>query len=448
MSQKARVVWSEGMFLRTQHFQQQDRWIEGLVRGAVGSLRGNAWGFNALELDSGLLAQGKIALRRCAGILPDGTPFAIPDEAPHPDPLLIPPGSAQTTVYLTLPIELAGATEIDPMGKPATGARYAAREVELRDSIAHAEGMAPVHIAEMRFGLRAGAPERDSQTDLAIARVAAVQAGGGLVLDPEFAPPCLQFGSSPWLVSFVDEVQGKLTSVAEERAAFVAGKRPQGAGDLADFLILQLGNRYLAGARHLAALGSAHPEDIYRWLLEFLAEASTFATSGVLVAPEMEPYRHAECWQAFRPLMTEVRRVLLDLARPDRKAIQIPLKRYPSGVRAAEVQDRGLFGRAVFFIAVQAPVSADRLRQLLPGQIKIGPAEDIQSIVRAAVPGIPISHVPTIPREIPVRRGMVYFELDRQNDYWRRLSKSAGLAIHVTGDLSEGMDMECWAVRN
>ena len=29
-----RVVWQEGMFLRAQHFQQQDRWLEQLVRGA------------------------------------------------------------------------------------------------------------------------------------------------------------------------------------------------------------------------------------------------------------------------------------------------------------------------------------------------------------------------------------------------------------------------------
>ena len=28
-----RVVWQEGMFLRAQHFQQQDRWLEMLVRG-------------------------------------------------------------------------------------------------------------------------------------------------------------------------------------------------------------------------------------------------------------------------------------------------------------------------------------------------------------------------------------------------------------------------------
>jgi type VI secretion system protein ImpJ len=43
---------------------------------------------------------------------------------------------------------------------------------------------------------------------------------------------------------------------------------------------------------------------------------------------------------------------------------------------------------------------------------------------------------------------MVYFELDRENDYWRKLTSSAGLAFHVTGDLRDGMDLECWAIRD
>ena len=32
MSRGARIVWTEGMFLHTQHFQQHDRWAEELAR--------------------------------------------------------------------------------------------------------------------------------------------------------------------------------------------------------------------------------------------------------------------------------------------------------------------------------------------------------------------------------------------------------------------------------
>jgi type VI secretion system protein ImpJ len=434
------------MLLRTQHLQQQDRWVEALMRSATQGLRQYGWGFRELEIEPGLLAQGKLAIRRASGVMPDGTPFAVPDAAPCPEPFAIAPTAAQSIVYLALPVQIAGSAEIDPAGAEPTGARYMVREVEIRDSVAHAEAAsAPVHVAELRLRLLAGGAPRNAYAHLAVARVMAVQTDGMLVLDGEFPVPCLGFGVSPYLAAMVEEVVGKLESIARERAAFVTGRRVQ--GDVTDFAALLLCNRYLAGARHLAAQRAAHPEDLYRWALELLGEASTFAASGDLVAPALEPYRHAEPWLAFRPLVTELRRVLLDLARPDRKAVYIPLRLFPSGARTADVQDQALFTEATFYLAVQTQADPDTIRQRLPGQITIGPAEELDSMVRSAVRGIPLRHVPTVPREIPVRRQMVYFEIDRNNELWRRLPKTAGFAIHVIGELREGIEMECWAVR-
>ncbi|MDG4584969.1 MAG: type VI secretion system baseplate subunit TssK, partial [Candidatus Competibacter sp.] len=44
MSWYSKVVWSEGMFLRPQHFQQQDRYLEALVRQSCRHLRPYDWG--------------------------------------------------------------------------------------------------------------------------------------------------------------------------------------------------------------------------------------------------------------------------------------------------------------------------------------------------------------------------------------------------------------------
>ena len=62
MSWTNRVVWQEGMFLRTQHFQQQDRWTEQLVRGRVQALRPHPWGLIDYALDRDLLGTGRFAL--------------------------------------------------------------------------------------------------------------------------------------------------------------------------------------------------------------------------------------------------------------------------------------------------------------------------------------------------------------------------------------------------
>ena len=85
-----KVMWAEGMFLRTQHFQQAERYLEKLARTTVRALQPLAWGFSSLEIDQGLLKTGVFALTNASGILPDGTPFDIPGDDDHPLPLAVP----------------------------------------------------------------------------------------------------------------------------------------------------------------------------------------------------------------------------------------------------------------------------------------------------------------------------------------------------------------------
>src|SRR5437667_12093943 len=81
-----RVVWQEGMFLRAQHFQQQDRWLEMLVRTRAAALRPHSWGVIEMSIDRDLLSTGRFALSSAVGVFEDGTPFAVPGETDHPPP--------------------------------------------------------------------------------------------------------------------------------------------------------------------------------------------------------------------------------------------------------------------------------------------------------------------------------------------------------------------------
>ncbi len=66
MSENNRIVWSEGLFLRPQHFQQQERYLERYVEGRAGPLRAWSWGFSELEIERDLLAVGKLGPASCA----------------------------------------------------------------------------------------------------------------------------------------------------------------------------------------------------------------------------------------------------------------------------------------------------------------------------------------------------------------------------------------------
>ena len=87
MSWDSKVVWSEGMFLRAQHFQQNDRYLERLVRARTAGVRPYSWGISELRFNDALLKTGKFAVLACSGILDDGTPFSIPADTDAPAPL-------------------------------------------------------------------------------------------------------------------------------------------------------------------------------------------------------------------------------------------------------------------------------------------------------------------------------------------------------------------------
>ena len=64
MTWSSKVVWTEGMFLQPQHFQQHDRFTEFQLRERLAALTAYGWGFSSLALDEASLALGKLALEK------------------------------------------------------------------------------------------------------------------------------------------------------------------------------------------------------------------------------------------------------------------------------------------------------------------------------------------------------------------------------------------------
>jgi type VI secretion system protein ImpJ len=120
MSWNSRVIWQEGMFLRAQHFQQQDRWIEHALKSRVGALGPYWWGFSDLELDRTDLKNGRFRVHRAAGAFHDGTPFSFPGgEADPPPPLDLSDKVRDSIIYLAVPTPWPSASSRPPTPTPA-----------------------------------------------------------------------------------------------------------------------------------------------------------------------------------------------------------------------------------------------------------------------------------------------------------------------------------------
>ena len=84
MSIPSKVLWGEGLFLRPQHFQQQDQYHEARLRHTASALHPYLWGVGNLQWDFDALKAGKLRLEVLSLIFRDGEIVDAPASAPLP----------------------------------------------------------------------------------------------------------------------------------------------------------------------------------------------------------------------------------------------------------------------------------------------------------------------------------------------------------------------------
>ncbi len=118
MFARNRVIWSEGLFIKPQHFQQHQRYSEYLLEERLTSVSKYLYGIAELSLNPEYLAFGRIAIERAVGVMPDGTAFRIPQEDVMPEALEIEDGSLSNhLIYLAIPLRSESIMEVNWLTK-------------------------------------------------------------------------------------------------------------------------------------------------------------------------------------------------------------------------------------------------------------------------------------------------------------------------------------------
>lgn len=432
------------MFLQPQHFQQQDRHINRGMDTRFRLSNPYPWGFHALSIDEAALHQGKLALTQATGVFRDGTAFSMPDEDPTPLAIDVPADVRDERVVLAIALARPGVAESDvEAASSSMPARFHAIDVDVADCHAANLRQAPLQIGRLNLRLMLERDANEGFSSLCVGRVLERRADGRVMLDANQLPPLLHTVDHPVADGFLREVIGLLHQRGETLAARLAQPGRAGVGEIADFLLLQVCNRYepiLAHARRSPAL---HAEQLYAQLLALAGDLSTFRETKR--PSEIAVYKHEDPTASFASLMNDLRQSL-SMVR-EQSAIPIELQERKYGIRVAIIADVELQRTASFVLAVNAQVSSEQLRARFPAQVKIGPAERIRDLVNLQLPGVGLHALPVAPRQIPFHAGFCYFELDtRGNDMWRQLETSGGLAMHIAGDFP-GLELEFWAIR-
>ncbi|HEY8570191.1 type VI secretion system baseplate subunit TssK [Microbulbifer sp.] len=444
MSANNKVIWSEGMFLRPQHFQQQDRYLEQLVESRVGGLGPYTWGLLELAIDSEPLAMGKISLSRVSGIFPDGTPVLAPQHEHLPNVLDVPVNTRDEEVYLCIPLKRPGNQESVRDQEDFPQARYQASNFDARNSASTSGEAARIQVGKLRTCLKLGSDDRSGYAAIAIARIRERQPEKPVELDPEFIPPILNAEVSSVVKAYIEEVKGLLDHRGSALGHRLSDSGRSGSAEIADYLLLQVINRFEPLLKQITAQPRLHPHNLFLELLQLAGELSTF-TSGSKRPPEIPRYAHDNLQQSFTGLFAVLRQSLSTVL--EQTAIPMDLVQRKFGIYVAPITDPSLVKTASFVMAAKADMPGDLLRSRFPGQAKVAPVEAIRELISAQLPGISIRALPVAPRQIPYHAGFTYFEIERTGDLWQSMQRSGGFAVHLGAEFP-GLNMELWAIRN
>jgi len=445
MSWHNKIVWSEGLFLGPQHFQQQERYLETYAHKRASPLTPFYWGFEKYQIDHESLLLGKLVLSSVTGVFQDGTPFDAPAQTPLPPPLTIRVEHLEQRVYLAIPVRTPHTEETTFDDSAASLARYTAVDEELRDANAIGLGPKLVQLAQLRLRLLPEKELTDAWISLPIAKVSALHSDGSITLDQRLIPPVADYGTSPLLMDWITKIHGLTQLRAQALSARMTGEgKVEGAAEVSDFILLQMLNRYEPLLRHLLNVKESHPENIYQLLSGYAGELSTFIAS-TRRPQEWPPYQHLDPYFSFKNLVDLLYAMLNEVL--VRSAERIELQIRPHGVRLAVADAATLQSFSGLVLAVSANVTPEELAQRFPLQSKLGSPTQLPNLVRSHLPGIGISALPVPPRQIPFSTGFVYYEVNRIGPLWDDVLKHGGLGMY-TAEVFPGLNIELWGIRN
>ncbi|WP_394203334.1 type VI secretion system baseplate subunit TssK [Shewanella waksmanii] len=442
MSDFSPVAWTEGMFLRPQHMQQQERYLHHQYASLANRVTPLAWGIYRLEIDESLLRIGQLRLNHIECVFQDSTLAVLPQQHPLPEAISVAPGTSDQLVYIVLPVSKTTGQNISAMGQN-TITRFSFDDHNIVDTSVGAEAMEVLQVAKLNCQLKLQAEDRAGYVSLAIAKIIDVSEEGVIRLDKKFIVPSLAVEHNEVLQAMISEVHGMVVQRADAIAARLS--QAQGnASSIADFLMLQLLNKYQPILERYQTTLGIHPEQVFSTFSCLSAELATFSAPDKRVA-QLPDYHHEKLSACFSSLMMVLNQFLSSVY--EQSAIELPLERTKFGIYFSQIADKASLDNAEFVLAVKASIPNEELRQRLPAQIKIGSVETIRELVNNQLAGIGVAGLPVAPRQVPYHAGYHYFQLDKTHALWRSLQASGGIAIHLSGHYPD-LDIALWVIHN
>jgi type VI secretion system protein ImpJ len=340
-------------------------------------------------------------------------------------PPLVPDGA-----NCTLPAEDAGVLAPKVNG---TSTRYVSEPRFLYDENTGRDEK-QVQLGRKSIRLLVETENLEGLTVLPIARVMR-DGTGHFVYDPSFIPPSLTINASERLMMY----GRRLVEILDEKAATFFRGRSGGvkfhAGfssqEIAGFWFLHTVNSSLSALRHLLMSKRGHPEELY---MEMSRLGGALCTFGLDSHPRTLPlYDHENLDLCFQALDEHLRKHL-EVVVPT-NCVQIPLAEVGRYTYQGEVSDQRCLGVSRWILAVKSDVGEIDIISRAPRLVKVCSAKFLPELVKTALPGMVLTHLPVPPSAIAPRVDYQYFGINRAGSCWEHIVETRRVGVYVPGEL-------------
>ncbi|RYA22266.1 type VI secretion system baseplate subunit TssK [Malaciobacter marinus] len=438
-----KIVWKEGLFIRPQHFQQNDRHYSHELRTRTIESRANNWGFFNLDIDKTLLNTGKLLIKSASGILPDGTLFELSSQNENDLIIEVKASDVGKFIYLTLPLYIENSDEIHFEEQETLLTRYKSKLIKDIPNINAGENSSSdILIAKYNFKLQFEEDINQGLLKLKVAKIGNVSATQSVSLESSFEPTFLHLNSCESLLSKIKELSSMLNYRAEKLAEKISDTTLQST-ELGHYLMLQLLNKAYARISYYLSQEKTHPDELFLELSSLSSELAVFMNKTRRDI-EIINYNHYEQHNCFLTLLQKLKGMLSMVLEQNSISLNIEQKKY--GIYIAALNDKKILNDSTFIFAVSASISTEKLKEILTTGLKIGTIETIKNLVNFHLVGFKLKALNTAPKEIPYKTNHLYFKIELTQENKKELAKSAGFAFHLSTQVDD-ISYALWAIK-
>jgi type VI secretion system protein ImpJ len=291
----------------------------------------------------------------------------------------------------------------------------------------------PVQVGRKNIRILFETEPPDGMQTLAVGRVTRDHSGR-FVPDESFIPPLLTIAGSEGLMALlrrlVDILDDKSTTLA---AGSSRSLHEFSTREIANFWFLHTVNSAVVPLRHLYATKRGHPEELYTEMARLAGSLCTFAIDS---HPRAVPhYDHSRLDETFRALDQHIRKHLETVVPTN--CIRIALTQTGDYFWSGEVVDSRCLSPSRWVLAMRSPVGEVELISRTPQLVKLCSQLFVPELVKRALPGMALSHLPIPPSAISARIDTQYFSISRGGPCWDHIRQTRQVGLYIPGEIPD-----------